>query len=116
MKLKPILFAVLAVTLVGCKATNTLYHWGDYNHTLYNYTKEPTDESRKAHLDELKKIITTAEKKNKRVAPGIHYELAMMEAEAGNLQIAKDHLAKEKELFPESKAAVKLAMKEIGSL
>ncbi|RYV03836.1 DUF4810 domain-containing protein [Shewanella sp. OPT22] len=116
MKLKTIAFMILAIGLVGCKATNTLYHWGDYNHTLYNYTKEPTDETKKAHMDELKNIITTAEEKNKKVAPGIHYELAMMEAEAGNLDVAKAHLAKEKELFPESKTAVKLAMREIGSL
>ena len=109
-------FILFALALVGCKATNTLYYWGDYNHTLYNYTKEPTDDTKKAHHDELKDIIETAAKKNKKVAPGIHYELAMMEAEAGNLDIAKMHFAKEAELFPESKRAVELAMKEVGSL
>ncbi|MBE8167443.1 MAG: DUF4810 domain-containing protein [Shewanella sp.] len=117
MRIKQLCLLIAALILTGCVAApKTLYHWGDYNHTLYNFTKEPSAETRDAHVNELKEIIAYANEKNKQVPPGIFYELGMMEAETGNNKAAVAYLGKELELYPEAKPLVNLARKEIGAL
>ncbi|MGB0894123.1 MAG: DUF4810 domain-containing protein [Parashewanella sp.] len=114
MKLKQLGLLLAVLTLAGCKST-TMYHWGDYSHTLYDYTKEPSEKTQAKHIKELREIIAKATKKNLKVPPGIYYELGMMEAEQGNKDLALTYLDKELSLFPEAKQFVMLAKKELGA-
>lgn len=98
--------------LAGCKSTS-LYYWGDYSGTLYRYTKEPSDTSRVKHKNELLEIIEHTKSSKKATPPGIYFELAVLEAEEGNKQVALAYLQSEKNLFPESEPAVNLVIKEL---
>ncbi|TLU64610.1 DUF4810 domain-containing protein [Thalassotalea litorea] len=107
-----IAISLAMLTVAGCAAP-TIYYWGDYSDTLYQYTKEPTQETLAAHRNELMEIIDVAEKKRKKVPPGIYFELGMIEAKAGNQKAATEYLLREQSLFPESETYVALALKEI---
>ena len=89
---------------------------GGYSNSLYTYTKEPSVESRASHKAELMEIIGEAASKKKGVPPGIHFELAMIEAEDGNRGSAMTHFAEETRLFPEAEKYVSLALKELGAM
>lgn len=96
-----ILACVIAVS--ACASTNkSIYHWGDYSETAYNYKHEPSDESRAKHKQALLAIIENAAKANKKIPPGIYAELATLEIQANNLVEAQTYLLQEKALFPES--------------
>ncbi|TKB45572.1 DUF4810 domain-containing protein [Thalassotalea mangrovi] len=110
--IRKILISLAIIITTGCAAP-TIYYWGDYSDTLYQYTKEPTQETLAAHRNELMKIIDVAETKQKKVPPGIYFELGMIEAKAGNIKMATAYLQKEQALFPESETYVALALKEI---
>ena len=112
--MKIIILSLFFLMLSGC-ATKTMYHWGDYSSTLYALKKEPTTESRNKHKIELIEIISEANEKNKKIPPGIYFELAMMEAEDGNEIVARKHFSLELELFPESEKYVELALLEMGA-
>lgn len=112
---KLLISLTILISLVGCKSKE-MYHWGNYSHSLYNYTNEPSPESRIQHKAELEKIIALAAKKKKPVPPSIHFELAMLEAEDGNKQQAIALLEQEKSLFPESHKTIELMLKEIEAL
>lgn len=113
MKLSTLVLSVGILLLTGCNTIKSIYHWGNYSETLYQYTKTPTNESRAAHKAELNNIISKAQSDSKKVPPGIHFELAMLEANGGDQQIARVHFATERELFPESAKTVALALKEM---
>jgi hypothetical protein len=96
----------------GCANTG-IYHWGNYSDTLYSYTKEPSDASKAKHKTELMHIIEQAQQKKKMVPPGVNFELAMLVADEGRLDEARAYFNQEKELFPESKQYVALALSEL---
>lgn len=110
--IKKLLIVALVAAVTGCAAPS-IYYWGDYSDTLYQYTKEPSEQTLAAHRAELMDIIETAEKKRKKVPPGIYFELGMIEAKSGNHRMATEYLLKEQSLFPESETYVALALKEI---
>ncbi|WP_133408043.1 DUF4810 domain-containing protein [Parashewanella tropica] len=114
MRIKAIILALGLLALTGCAVNKDMYHWGNYNHTLYDYTKEPSEETFKLHLAELNKIVVDAKKNSKQVPPGVYFELGMMEAEKGRVDLGIQHLNKELELYPESAKFVALAKKELG--
>jgi len=113
MKLVEIFLISMLVFLWGCGSANTMYHWGGYSDSLYTYSKEPSAESRASHKAELVEIIDEAKSKKKGVPPGIHFELAMIEAEDGNRSSAIALFAEESRLFPEAEKYVGLALKEL---
>jgi len=115
MKYKFIIFLLSIIFLSGCGA-KTIYYWGDYSGSLYDYTKEPSLKTKKSHKAELVNIIKKSEKrKDKKVPPGIYFELAMLYAEEGEVSTAQQYLLKEKDLFPESTKSVELALKELDA-
>jgi hypothetical protein len=112
MNIKQLLISALILFITGC-ANTTIYHWGDYSGTLYSYTKEPTNESKLEHKAELIKIINLAKSKNKKIPPGINFELAMLLVTEGDNEGAVEYLNQEQSLFPESEKYVALALKEM---
>jgi hypothetical protein len=105
---KLIITLTLLATLYGCKTTNSIYYWGNYASTSYDYKHEPSQETREKHLAEIEKILATAETKNKLIPPGLYIEIAMLHAEQGDLTNAKANLDKELALYPESKEFIDL--------
>jgi len=112
MKINYLIICTLFLFISGC-ANTSIYHWGDYSDTLYSYTKEPSNESKLKHKDELIKIINQAKSKNKMIPPGINFELAMLLAVEGDKDGAAEYFNQEKLLFPESETYVALALKKM---
>ena len=110
---KLIITLTLLTALYGCKSTN-IYYWGDYASSLYDYKHEPSQKTLDKHLAEIKDIIANADKKKKMVPPGLYIELAMLQAEQGDLTNAKANLDKELALYPESKQFVELLSRRMS--
>ena len=107
-----LLIIAISVFATGC-ANTTIYHWGDYSDTLYTYTKEPSDVSKSAHKTQLIEIIKTAQSKNKKIPPGINFELALLCAADGEKDNAVKYFNEERLLFPESEKYVALALENM---
>ena len=99
---------VLAITAVlalsGCATvTEAGYYWGKYSTTLYEYTKNPSDETVAAHVEELENIIAESAERDLRVPPGVHAELGYIKAKQGDGATATAHYESEIALYPESR-------------
>ena len=66
----------------------TLYYWGKYPHTLYDYTKKLDIDSFDRHKEELENMINKSNRSNIRVAPGINAELGYMYLNSGDKKTA----------------------------
>ena len=114
MNYKRLTAIAIVISLSGC-AAKTIYHWGDYSNSLYTYKKEPSDKNLVRHQTELLNIIEVARKKNRKVPPGIHFELGLYLAKAGKNSEAMTHFNQEQKLFPEANKYVEIAKKEMGA-
>lgn len=83
-------------------AQKTLYYWGKYPYTLYDYKKKMDVDSFEKHKEELEDIINRSDRYNMRVAPGINAELGYMYLSLGDTQTAVQFFQKEVVLYPES--------------
>lgn len=79
-----------------------MYCWENYSHTLYDYTKNPSDESYAKHKECLLKIIDSSAKNELRVPPGVYAELGYDLLKEGKTEEGKKYLLLEKETYPES--------------
>ena len=102
---KPLAITALSSLLLlsGCVTTpqNGLY-WGNYSHTLYEVKKSGDEKSLKSHMEELHKIISTSEKRNLKVPPGIFAELGQLYQKDNKPQEAMSFYQKEVAAYPES--------------
>ena len=99
-----VLTIVMVVALSGCATvTEAGYYWGKYSSTLYDYTKNPGDETLAAHIQELENIVTESAERDLRVPPGIHAELGYIQAGQGNNTAAIGNYEVEMALYPESR-------------
>jgi hypothetical protein len=96
-----ILGCALTLSLTACAGTQSRYHWGGYEHTLYAYSKNP--EKRAEYEESLREAIAKGEELNK-VAPGLYAELGWLALEAGDQRQAAEAFEREMQLFPESRA------------
>lgn len=92
------LVPLLALSLVGCAGTKSMYDWGGYQPAITNYYKN-NDAS--AFEEKLTEAVSKSEA-SKKVPPGLHAELGYLLYERGDLAGAAKEFAREKELFPES--------------
>lgn len=91
-------------SISGCATvTEAGYYWGGYSSSLYNYTKEPSDETRSQHLATLEDIVEESRSRNLRVPPGIHAELGYIRGAQGNDEARTVHYEAEIRLYPESR-------------
>lgn len=93
-----ILFSVITLGLIGC-APNSMYQWGNYEHKLYSYYKNPAEVEKLA--ESLAKIIEKGEMDG-RVPPGIYAEYGYTLLITGNIEEAVTYFEKEKIRWPES--------------
>jgi hypothetical protein len=115
MKIKGLIIISAVVLLSACNTTQGGLYWGSYSDTLYNYKKEPGDQSRQQHVKSLNDIIATSDKKGIRVPPGVLIELAIMQIESGSPENANSLLDRELSLYPESKTLVLELKKRNGA-
>lgn len=109
--LKTCVLALFAsAVLTGCKTTEPLYYYGDYQATVYSYFKG-NETSASEQIDILKEVIETAGFEGKAIAPGIHAHLGMLYFESGNPALGTTHFEQEKALFPESTAYLDFLIK-----
>lgn len=105
--MKKILLPAIAFTfgLGGCAAqvTEAGYYWGNYANTLYEYAKDPSEDTLAAHVEELKLIIAESNERDLKVPPGIYAELGYIEAKKGQDSEAMTHYEAEMNLYPESR-------------
>ncbi len=109
MKLLPVIAVIVLVTITGCSpSSSTTYYWGNYSSSLYDYKKAPDEKTLAAHVTQLVKIIEQADKKGKKVPPGIHAEYGYFLLKEGKEQEGMEHLDKEISLYPESLTFIKI--------
>lgn len=94
-------FVALAapILITGCTVPGK-YAWGNYDRSLYNYYKNPTQSEE--HLAELESIIQSTEKTQGRIAPGIYAEYGYFLMLKGKSNEAVAQFEKEKAKWPES--------------
>lgn len=106
MKLNSFLILSTLIFIGGCASPNTGYYWENYSGTLYNFKKNPNEETRQKHIKELESIIIKANEKGSRVPPGVHAELGYMLANQGEKGLAVEQLNNEINVYPESKTFI----------
>lgn len=102
---KLLVLSIMALTFVGCgqQVQPPLYSWGNYVNTSTEYGMNGhKKEVLEKHVQELSKIISESESKDKRVAPGIYAEYAQILFETAKKEEAKKYFLLEKNTYPES--------------
>jgi hypothetical protein len=95
--------------LNGC-APNELFYWGDYENTLHErYVKNENGQIEA----ELKSILTDAQERHQRVAPGIYADYGFMLYKRGDKQGAIKAFTTESSLYPESTALMNKLIEKI---
>jgi hypothetical protein len=90
---------LLALSLLGACAPQTMYHWGKYERSLYSYYKHPDEIVR--FEEALAGVITKGESLGK-VPPGLYAEYGYILMQLGEDGQAVAYFEKEKLTWPES--------------
>ncbi len=107
MKSSIIISIFLFLIVTSCVQKKTLFYWGDYSNTLYDYKKTPNDENLVKHKEAIQDIIEKSEKKNMKVPPGIYCEYGYILAKEGMNLEAKKYFELEGNTYPESAVFMK---------
>ena len=102
--MKILLTCLLIGLLVGgCAPTqSTTFYWGDYSETLYDFTKDPTEETLAAHKAQLLLIIRKSPELGYRVPPGVYAEFGYILLKEGKEKEGLEYLDMEKGVYPEA--------------
>lgn len=100
--IKKIVSGAALLLLAGCatKTPQTIYTWGDYQETVYDYYTNKT--SPQEQIASLQKLIEASRASNKPVPPGVHAQLGMLYSNTGNSALAMAEFNAEKTQYPES--------------
>ena len=94
-----LLLLILGIIAASCAPT-TRFEWGDYETSLYQYYKSPTElDSYREALNEAIEVGRT----DGRLAPGLCAELGYTYLEQGNIDAARELFEMEMANFPESR-------------
>jgi hypothetical protein len=99
---------VLVIT-AGCETTSGLYYWGNYEQSLYDYTKRPGEIDK--YVESLGTIVAKGEEQD-RVPPGLYAEYAYALMLAGRQDESVAFFDKERAKWPESDALIKVVLRE----
>ena len=104
---------VAAAALLGaCAPVNQpLYHWGDYQNTLYMHHQDGVTDYA-AQVQSVEAIMSRAQAQGKSVPPGLQAHLGMLYFNTGREIEAREQFAMEKNLFPESSHFVERVLNE----
>lgn len=108
---KYIIIAVILI-LAGCKSTG-IYYWGDYSKSFYDYTINPSYDSREEYEKTLIDIIQKSGEKNKKVPPGVYFDLAMLKVKDGKIGKATEYFNLEQSTYPESTQIVQSVLQQL---
>jgi len=87
----------------GCvPSKDTTFYWGDYSQTLYDFTKDPTEETLAAHKEQLLLIIKESPNRGKRVPPGVYAEYGYILLKEGKEKEGLGYLNMEMGIYPEA--------------
>jgi hypothetical protein len=98
---KLILLAGLLALLSGC-VTTSIYNWSNYSDSLYKTVANPGTESNVTHQETLLRIIEQSDQRNRRVPPGIYYELGYLMYRDGHPDEAATYFELEVATYPEA--------------
>lgn len=102
---------ISGLVLASC-APPSQYRWGNYEHALYTYYKEPAELER--YAEELTQIIATAGAEG-RVPPGIYAEYGYVLWMQGKPNEAIAQFEREKHIWPESTHLMDLLIHNVTS-
>lgn len=111
--MKKYLMIFLLLGLTGCQSTKSVYYWGNYTGSNYDYVVNPSRETTQQYKSTLLNIIKKSESKNKRVPPGIYFELGLLSIKNGKNTEGMNYIDKEKEIYPESEKLVQFLIKQM---
>ncbi len=101
-----------AVLVTGCAtAPKTLYGWGTYQPTLYQYLKADGGDLG-AQINVLEAQVAKNKSAGLADPPGLHGHLALLYSKSGSEAAAHNQLEIERQLFPESAAYVDFLLKK----
>jgi hypothetical protein len=92
---------------MSCAQKKTLFYWGNYSDTLYEYKKTPNDDNLIKHKEAIRDIIEKSKEKNMKVPPGIYCEYGYLLAKEGMKVEAKKYFELELNTYPESASLIK---------
>lgn len=98
---KHLFYFFLLVFLVGC-VPQTIFYWGDYSTSLYDYNKNPDEKTLAAHKKSLQDIIAVSPKKHLNVPPGVYAEYGFLLIKEGKENDGLECFDNEIKLYPES--------------
>lgn len=103
---KIIYLAITVVLFTSCDAPKSLYTWGKYETTSYNYVKNSNEKSTQLLIEDYQKIIDKQKGTRGIVPPGIYADYGFVLIQANRTEEGKAMLQKEIELYPESKTFI----------
>ena len=101
------IFIFLTLIASSCTQKKTIFYWGDYSNTLYDYKKTPNDENLNKHIEAIQDIIDKSNEKNIKVPPGVYCEYGYILAKEGKKDEAIKYFELEGNTYPESAAFIK---------
>ncbi len=97
-----LILSIAFLGFIGCQPPSTLFYWGGYSSTLYNYKMNPSDTTLSVHKTTLLDIMKKAPVKKMLVPPGVYAEYGYILLKEGNEAEGMEYLVKEEQAFPES--------------
>lgn len=95
-------FLVVALCITGNACVSTMYHWGQYEESIYQLSVAANQEDQKQALVMIQETIQEAESGGWKVPPGAYAYYGYLLLKNGQGDEAKKLFIKEKQLFPES--------------
>ncbi|MCY2687549.1 DUF4810 domain-containing protein [Salinimicrobium sp. TH3] len=108
---KAILIFSVVILAASCSAPKKLYSWEKYEAASYNYIKNSDEASLATLLENYEKVISKQKGTRGIVPPGIHADYGFILMKTGRVAEGKGMLAKEMELYPESKIFIDRILK-----
>ncbi|MGI9279636.1 MAG: DUF4810 domain-containing protein [Endozoicomonas sp.] len=99
-----------SVLLGGCQTSKGLYHWGEYEESLYEYYKNPAELA--ALTEAMQKAIQDG---NGKVPPGLYAEYGNLLLQQGKTEEAISYFKKERDLWPESQHLMDTMISSLSS-
>lgn len=111
--MKKIIYFSLSVFLLCSCASPKLYSWGKYQTTSYNYLKNNDEKSTQELVKTYQNIIDKQTGTRGVVPPGVYADYGFLLLQINKSSEGKKMLAKEIELYPESKVFIDRILKKI---
>lgn len=108
---KLLMMFFIAAAVASCTVQKPLYSWYNYNTTSYAYLKNADDASTQQLVESYQKIIEKQKGERATVPPGVYADYGYLLLKLNKTTEGKSMLAKEMELYPESKVFIERILK-----